>query len=64
MNPKRALVLIVVVVAVLMVLSSGIYILGETEQVIITQFGEPVGDPVTQPGLHFKIPFIPVVSQR
>jgi membrane protease subunit HflC len=30
----------------------------ETEQVILTQFGKPVGDPVTEPGLHFKIPLI------
>ena len=34
------------------------YTVNEVEQVIITQFGEPVGDPVTTPGLHFKIPFI------
>jgi membrane protease subunit HflC len=26
--------------------------------VIITQFGDPVGDPMTEPGLHFKVPFI------
>jgi membrane protease subunit HflC len=30
----------------------------ETEQVILTQFGDPVGDPITAPGLHFKAPFI------
>ncbi|HCL58090.1 MAG TPA: protease modulator HflC [Spirochaetia bacterium] len=30
----------------------------ETEQVIITQFGKPVGNPITEPGLHFKVPFI------
>jgi HflC protein len=28
------------------------------EQVIITQFGDPVGSPVVEPGLHFKVPFI------
>lgn len=32
--------------------------ISETEQVIITQFGKPVGDPLTAAGLHFKIPFI------
>ncbi len=36
----------------------GPYIVGETDQVVITQFGDPKGDPVTTPGLHFKIPFI------
>lgn len=34
------------------------YTVDEREQVIITQFGEPVGDPITEPGLHFKAPFI------
>ena len=34
------------------------YIVGEADQVVITQFGDPKGDPVTNPGLHFKIPFI------
>jgi len=34
------------------------FIVKETEQVIITQFGKPVGSPILQPGIHFKIPFI------
>jgi membrane protease subunit HflC len=34
------------------------YRVSETSQVIITQFGDPVGAPVTVPGLHFKVPFI------
>jgi membrane protease subunit HflC len=41
----------------------GLYIVGETEQVVITQFGDPKGDPVTTPGLHFKLPFIQVVNR-
>ncbi len=57
MNSKGTVILILVV-AFLMVLNSALYILDETEQVVITQFGEPVGDPVNQPGLHFKTPFI------
>jgi len=36
----------------------GLYIVGEIDQVVITQFGDPKGDPVTTPGLHFKVPFI------
>ena len=40
------------------VVGGGAYTVGETEQVVITQFGDPKGDPVTKPGLHFKIPFI------
>lgn len=42
----------------LAVLSSGFYVVDETEQVILTQFGEPVGVAVTTPGLKFKTPFI------
>jgi membrane protease subunit HflC len=38
-------------------LSSTFYTVQETEQVVITQFGEPIGHAVTRPGLHVKIPF-------
>jgi len=34
-----------------------VFTVDQTEQVIITQFGKPVGEPITDPGLHFKIPF-------
>jgi membrane protease subunit HflC len=40
---------------------SSLYTISETEQVIITQFGEPVGSPHTEPGLHVKVPFIQTV---
>jgi membrane protease subunit HflC len=39
-------------------LGGSVYTVSETNQAIITQFGEPVGEPVTEPGLHFKVPFI------
>jgi membrane protease subunit HflC len=45
-------------IVVFMLLSASAYQVGETEQVIITQFGEPVGAPVNTPGLHFKVPLI------
>lgn len=45
-------------VLALILLSASTYLVGETQQVIITQFGEPKGNPVTAPGLHFKVPFI------
>ncbi|MEX1135776.1 MAG: protease modulator HflC [Balneolales bacterium] len=41
---------------------SSFFIVDETEQAIITQFGKPVGDPVTDPGLNYKLPFIQRVS--
>jgi membrane protease subunit HflC len=41
---------------------SAIYTVSEVEQAIITQFGKPVGEPVTTAGLKFKIPFIQDVN--
>jgi len=37
---------------------SSVYILPEGRQAIVTQFGRPIGDPVTEAGLQFKVPFI------
>jgi membrane protease subunit HflC len=48
---------------VLMVLAGAFYTVDQTEQVIVTQFGKPVGEPVTEPGLHFKIPFVQTVNR-
>jgi membrane protease subunit HflC len=44
------------------VLYDGFFILGEGRQAVITQFGAPVGDPVTEAGLHLKIPFIQKIA--
>jgi membrane protease subunit HflC len=44
------------------VVASACYTVGEVEQVIITQFGRPVGDPVTTAGLKVKMPFIQDVN--
>lgn len=41
---------------------NSIYVVSEVQQVIITQFGKPVGDPVTTAGLKLKIPFIQEVN--
>jgi membrane protease subunit HflC len=54
--------LIIPLVIVLFVLYQGIYTVDETQQVVITQFGKSVGDPITEPGLNFKIPFVQTVS--
>lgn len=43
---------------VIIILVNGAYIVDETQQTIITQFGNPVGKPKTEAGLYFKIPFI------
>ena len=51
-----------VALVLFLVLSGAFYTVDQTEQVIITQFGQPVGDPITEPGLHFKIPFVQSVN--
>jgi|TARA_B100000745_G_scaffold87289_1_gene54689 membrane protease subunit HflC len=43
---------------ILITLSTSVYVTNEAQQVIITQFGRPVGEVVTDAGLHMKIPFI------
>ena len=57
-----SILLTIVVVAALLVVSGALYSIDETKQVIITQFGKPVGDPKTEAGLKFKIPFIQQVN--
>jgi membrane protease subunit HflC len=44
------------------IVASSMYTVSEVEQAIITQFGKPVGAPVTTAGLKFKIPFIQDVN--
>lgn len=47
-----------VIIIALLILTGAVYIINETQQVVITQFGKPIGRPVTDAGLHFKTPFI------
>ena len=53
----------VVVVLTVIVLLASVYMLDETEQAVIVQFGAPVGEAVNTPGLHFRIPFIQEVRR-
>ncbi len=45
-------------VGFIIVIANSFYIVKETNQVIILQFGKPIGEAVTNPGLHIKLPFI------
>jgi len=55
----RGMVIVAVVVFALFILFSGAaFVVDETEQVVITQFGRSVGEPIKDAGLRFKIPFI------
>lgn len=39
-------------------IGQSVYVIDQAEQGIVVQFGEPVGEVVTEPGLHWKLPFI------
>lgn len=58
----KAIVFWVVVGLVAYLASGSFYTLPETQQAIITEFGKPVGQPVTNAGLHFKTPFTQEVN--
>ncbi len=57
---KNTLIAVIGMVVLLVVLGAGgaFYIVDETQQVLILQFGQPKGDPDTTAGLKFKLPFI------
>jgi modulator of FtsH protease HflC len=57
------IVVAVVGLFVLMVLGGAFYTVRETDIVILTQFGAPVGEPVAVPGLHWKTPFVQEVNR-
>lgn len=62
MKIERWIPIIVVVILGLIVVGGSLYTIDQTQQVVITQFGEPIGDPISEPGLHVKIPFIQKVN--
>jgi membrane protease subunit HflC len=55
---KSLITILVIVVVALIVIAQSTYIVRESEQVVITQFGKPVGESVKDAGIHFKVPFI------
>jgi membrane protease subunit HflC len=54
----KNILIIGAVLVVLIVIFDSVYIVSETNQVIVTQFGEPMGGAVTKPGVHLKTPFV------
>ncbi|MGB6219671.1 protease modulator HflC [Haloferula sp.] len=53
---------IIALLIVLMVASGSFYTINERQQAIVTQFGKPIGEPVVEAGLKFKIPFVQKVN--
>ncbi len=58
MTSKTVVGWIIIIIIALIVLSSTLYTLSESEQAIITLFGKPIGGAITNAGLHVKIPFV------
>jgi len=59
MNQKiLSALLVAAVIFALLVISGAFFVVQETEQVLLTQFGKPVGQPITTAGLHLKVPII------
>lgn len=57
-STTRNILIVIGIILLLIVFLDSAYIVSETNQVIITQFGEPIGGAITSPGMHFKVPFI------
>ena len=62
MSQTKLLSVLILLALAFYLLGSSIYTVSEVQQVIITQFGKPVGEPVTTAGLKVKIPFIQQVN--
>ncbi len=52
----------VIVFLGLLVASGAIYTIDETQQAVVTQFGQPIGEPITKAGLNVKVPFVQTVN--
>jgi membrane protease subunit HflC len=63
MNRTIGIITLVIFALLIAAGAGATYVVDETEQVVITQFGDPVGEPITEPGLKFKIPFIQTVHR-
>ncbi|MFQ6615691.1 MAG: protease modulator HflC [Fidelibacterota bacterium] len=58
MKAAARVLIVIVVVLVVLVLGGSFFVVDETQQVVITQFGEPKGEAIDTPGLKLKLPFI------
>lgn len=58
-----SIIFVVGLLAAVVILSSAVFLIDQAEQGIIVQFGEPVGDVVDKPGLHWKLPFVQEVRR-
>ena len=54
----KSTIISISVISILIGLNTSFFIVQEKDQVVITQFGKPVGDAIVKPGMYFKLPFI------
>ena len=55
---KSTITILIASLIAMIVFYQGFYIVSEEQQVMITQFGRPVGEAITEAGIQFKVPFI------
>ena len=60
---KNIPIIVLALAIALLVTTRAAYVVDQAEQVIVVQFGEPVGGIVTDPGLHWRLPFIQEVRR-
>jgi membrane protease subunit HflC len=60
---SKGILYAVITIVIIFFLAGPMYVVDETEQVVITQFGKAIGKPKTEPGLYFKIPIIQQVNR-
>ena len=59
MNLSRTnTIILAAIFGAIILVTNSVYVVDETQQVVLTQFGAPVGDAVTTPGLKVKLPFV------
>lgn len=58
MNNNLKMILLAVIAVAVVLVAGSVYVIDETQQVVVTQFGRIVGDAKKEPGLGFKVPFI------
>lgn len=62
MKATKPLISLTLLTVLVLTLNNSLYTVDEVEQVIITQFGKPIGKPIVDAGLHVKVPFVQEVN--
>ena len=63
MKALAPVLFVIIAAAVVISLGGVVFVVDEAEQVIITQFGKPVGDAINTPGVHYKLPFVQLATR-